>query len=497
MFKLLGLDLYRHPQLGTLNIKFVDKGEEANGPYTTLIIGPNGTGKSFILRSIIDSFREVEQIKKTGKRLNVLPGRFAIDYLINGNRFEIGYTSLSTTPLSLPKLSIKKNQETIEHSEIEIPESMVANAILLNDRFPFEKSTPNSIYHYMGVRRTAGAAGTKTYIRRIVDNIIESSSSEQFLQNLRQVLSFLDLQEQLTITYYPQYRKYFFDEKLTIEKFSDFFENWSKHTKRQNAPWGKSHFEKIKSDLQLINQIVSLINRLSKNLTKINNSRSLFFLYDVLKETTVKEDSPIIHELMALDIARLNSIEVKKKQTNFSLEDSSSGEYHFFASMIGIMSKLKSNSLILIDEPEISLHPSWQLKYVGFIKNLFHNYPGCHFVIASHSHFLVSGLEGPTSALIGLERDKEIVPALIPYDTYAWSAEGVLYEVFKVRTTRNLYFEAELTELLEIISGSRDATGLTRAPELVQKLSTYILNERDPLNEVLAEAKQFLEDKTT
>lgn len=44
MFKLLKLDLYKHPFLGNLSLDFVNENEQTSGPYTTLIIGPNGTG---------------------------------------------------------------------------------------------------------------------------------------------------------------------------------------------------------------------------------------------------------------------------------------------------------------------------------------------------------------------------------------------------------------------------------------------------------------------
>ena len=45
---------------------------------------------------------------------------------------------------------------------------------------------------------------------------------------------------------------------------------------------------------------------------------------------------------------------------------------------------------------------------------------------------------------------------LVDYDTYAWSAENILYEVFGLRTTRNYYFERDLRELLSLISKTRD-----------------------------------------
>ena len=86
-----------------------------------------------------------------------------------------------------------------------------------------------------------------------------------------------------------------------------------------------------------------------------------------------------------------------------------------------------------------------------------------------------------------------IIPSNINSNTFAWSAEGVLYDVFKVRSTRNYYYEADMTELLEIISGNRDEQQNERAKELIVKLAGYILNEKDPLNAIIAEAKIIVE----
>ena len=43
----------------------------------------------------------------------------------------------------------------------------------------------------------------------------------------------------------------------------------------------------------------------------------------------------------------------------YSIAESSSGEFHLFSSFVGFMASIKLYSLILIDEPEISLHPNW------------------------------------------------------------------------------------------------------------------------------------------
>ena len=72
-----------------------------------------------------------------------------------------------------------------------------------------------------------------------------------------------------------------------------------------------------------------------------------------------------------------------------------------------IFNNISRNSIVLIDEPEISLHPNWQIKYISFLKKVFAEYNSCHFIIASHSHYMVSDLNPENSSLITVNVDEE------------------------------------------------------------------------------------------
>ena len=62
-FKLLKLDISKHAYFGDISLNFVNEEEEHNGLYTTLIIGPNGTGKSQILAAIIEILNYLSAFK--------------------------------------------------------------------------------------------------------------------------------------------------------------------------------------------------------------------------------------------------------------------------------------------------------------------------------------------------------------------------------------------------------------------------------------------------
>ena len=161
----------------------------------------------------------------------------------------------------------------------------------------------------------------------------------------------------------------------------------------------------------------------------------------------------------------------------------------------GVMNNISKNSLVLIDEPEISLHPEWQIKYISLLKKVFENYSGCHFILASHSHYLVSDLKEDTSSIVTLTKLNEKTPyaELLPYSTYAWSAENIIYNIFGLRTTRNYYFESDLHKLLSCMQKNElTREELNEIRELATKLKKYIYNDEDPLALIIRQAEGFL-----
>lgn len=83
----------------------------------------------------------------------------------------------------------------------------------------------------------------------------------------------------------------------------------------------------------------------------------------------------------------------------FSINEMSSGELTLIATAFFLSHTLKENSILLIDEPENSLHPEWQLEYVSRIKDLF-PYTNFHFHIATHSPLIISGAQKERNTLI-------------------------------------------------------------------------------------------------
>ena len=72
----------------------------------------------------------------------------------------------------------------------------------------------------------------------------------------------------------------------------------------------------------------------------------------------------------------------------FDITDASSGEQQLLSSLFGLVAEAEDDCLILMDEPELSLHPSWQTQFLDLLLDALKGFKGCHVIIATHSALL-------------------------------------------------------------------------------------------------------------
>lgn len=64
---------------------------------------------------------------------------------------------------------------------------------------------------------------------------------------------------------------------------------------------------------------------------------------------------------------------------------------------------IKTPGVVVIDEIDLSLHPTWQKRIIGILKNLF---PRIQFICATHSPFIIQSLEEGELITLGREEEK-------------------------------------------------------------------------------------------
>jgi len=72
-------------------------------------------------------------------------------------------------------------------------------------------------------------------------------------------------------------------------------------------------------------------------------------------------------------------------------DDLSSGEKNIAIILFNLIFKTKDRAIVLIDEPEVSLHTAWQRQFTDVIKEIIEEKGKMQVIIASHSPFITSG----------------------------------------------------------------------------------------------------------
>lgn len=89
-----------------------------------------------------------------------------------------------------------------------------------------------------------------------------------------------------------------------------------------------------------------------------------------------------------INVSRDNGFSVDYKGSDVALEKLSSGEQHQLVLFFELLFELRDNALILIDEPELSLHVSWQKRFIGDLLKII-NINNFDVILATHSPQLI------------------------------------------------------------------------------------------------------------
>jgi len=143
------------------------------------------------------------------------------------------------------------------------------------------------------------------------------------------------------------------------------------------------------------------------------------------------------HEKTLRKLGAIDEVKVflKKHNEEINLSDASSGELSFITSLIFISTVISDYSLIVIDEPENSLHPRWQREYISKLMDIFY-YHQPSVVCATHSPIIVSGAEISESQLsVFKSQDSELNELTLNSN----NLEQLLWEMFGITTPENRY----------------------------------------------------------
>ena len=467
-----------------------------NGVYTTVVIGANGIGKSYLLRAIVEIFCCLECLHD--RKEYVAPQYyFSIEYLHQQQKWCFAnYRDINPVERGrrvFTQFVYKCDGNSVEARDMLLPSKLIASATTIVDKY-VAKST--AMYRYKGLRNenSPSSTGTRTMVRKTVDGLLDSLDvKEGFRDELKDLLVSLGLQPRLELSYSMRYVDVFVKRDMSVQELQRIFENQGDVFKRATKLWGTHNYEKIKEeDRHKLDVAADFFKRVAERGFDDGKRQLKYNLLEVEDGYKVTNDREALKILSALDLLTYPSLKVYKDVDGYAFDQSSSGESSLLCQMVSIMSDIEPGSLVLIDEPENSSHPNWQMSYMRWIKSIFKNYLNCHFVISSHSHFILTDLEPTTSDIVVLEKKDGIIKDVSEgVNTFNWSVDDILYRVFGVCNTRNHAFESDIMTLYKMITERSDDFDTIR--RLTDKLSSFELPMDDPLKVILNQARKYVE----
>ena len=155
--------------------------------------------------------------------------------------------------------------------------------------------------------------------------------------------------------------------------------------------------------------------------------------------------------LKSLKVISRIEIFLRKKGQVVSMLEASSGEITLITSIIYIATAITDNTVILIDEPENSLHPKWQKEYAKTILDLFYLYQP-KIIIATHSPIIVNGAEL-------FVKDSNIYKGVgfkfILQSNEPLNVEELLFSFFDINTPQSHYLSERLVRLVNLVANNK------------------------------------------
>ena len=133
------------------------------------------------------------------------------------------------------------------------------------------------------------------------------------------------------------------------------------------------------------------------------------------------------------------------------VDELSSGQLQIIGTMLSLATMVEDNSLVLIDEPELSLHPSWQFEWLEILNACLKRRKGCHVMVATHSPLIVSNAYERGLQVISLDStiDKPVVSGNV-------SVEEALTQVFSTPVRNSSYLSSVLFEAISLANAGPD-----------------------------------------
>ena len=429
----------------------------------TILVGNNGVGKSRLLSALSRSLIETTHYELSSSF------RKALEYLVYLDDPKI--IAVSTSPF---------------------------DAFRLPRRGADKKEFSTSNYRYVGMRSNGlYSSGSISLISSASHGLLDKMLHNKGFDRLTQVFQVLGFEPHLEFIFKPLFTYDHIESTDSADPFKDI--SVLKIEKTLGVRLDSKLYNIAKDlDAQALDEIFSAINCFLSIFPKHSYLRlsagtlgNFEHTWEYRFNNTLTNDETLLkatQTLLQYDFIRLMDLKLSKPSNpDMSLRMASSGEQCMLVIMLGIAGHISDYSKIFIDEPEISLHPAWQEKFMSLLIEVFSSYKGCNFFIATHSPQIVSKLQINNCYITSLSK-KQIFNAS---DFRERSADFQLAEIFDAPGVMNEYLIRKAFGLMAKIKAAKEMS--TEDYGVLETLSKFSekLDTQDPLLELIKTVKEM------
>lgn len=416
------------------------------GSNITVFIGNNGSGKTSILDAIATGLSwfvaKLEDNNAQGKSINESKiNLLALESIISFEKKEIGKSNGERYQLDEISLKLSKVRK---HAENNLMNSYITDNIK-SFTSPYRKLLTKNTEKEINLPITAYYGATRHTYDSTINSAIQPNNSHQF-----DILSAYKgaLEAKTDYADFFAWFRYREDVENETAPHTSIMKLLEKHTDVNSEIYQSMLAEQKK--LQ------------DKALTAVREAIKIF----------LSDDSSAIENIYIERTPDL-SMKVVKDGTHFSIEQLSYGEKSLLA-MIGDIARrltilnptlnnpLEGKGIILIDEPDVHLHPQWQRRLITLLDKTF---PNCQFVLTTHSPLLIS--DHKDILVYSIEKGQvEEVSSL-----YGQDINSVLSEIMDTDFI-NQKVQSQIGDILDAIQNADIATAKKLLAELEQDVST-------------------------
>jgi len=156
-------------------------------------------------------------------------------------------------------------------------------------------------------------------------------------------------------------------------------------------------------------------------------------------------------------------------QNQIKIEELSSGEQELITKCFSLYLAEIKNSIILVDEPEGSMHPNWQNRIINIYQKIA-NENNNQIFLATHSPHIVSSVN-KEQIRVFIKEDNKIRAIHDFSGSYGWRIDKILLEIFRITTLRTPVIQKEISILKQqILNNDFDNNEFTNKLSYLEKI---------------------------